>query len=218
MPPPTHGDGMHLEPYHVAWDAIGGLDPGNEDVRMKGKWADLLPSIPEGNNYLYHTDRMEGLPLFGWRRRYWSFLLKLAKNKPSWTIQAQPGPATGPFHWDNRLLSVRELCRLQTFPDDVELAGTRMSAARQVGNAVPSLLGEVVARSMLEHLSGVRVSAPLRLMPRRRVPVPDEETPQSVPQKYLDLMGTHAAHPGTGMGYGRSRAHVRDPSPRLDSI
>ena len=86
MPPPTHGDGMHLEPYHVAWDAIGGLGPGNEDVRLKGKWADLLPSIPEGKNYLYHTDRMDGLPLFGWRRRYWSFLLKLAKDKPSWTI------------------------------------------------------------------------------------------------------------------------------------
>src|SRR3546814_15139025 len=62
---------------------------------IKGKWADLLPSIPEGQNYLWHTERGGGIPLFGWRRRYWNFLLKLAKNKPSWTIQAQPGPATG---------------------------------------------------------------------------------------------------------------------------
>ena len=28
---------------------------------MRGKWADLLPSIPEGENYLWHTDRGGGL-------------------------------------------------------------------------------------------------------------------------------------------------------------
>jgi len=209
MPPPTHGDGMHLEPHHVAWDAIGGLPVGNEDVRLKGKWADLLPSIPEGNNYLYHTDRMEGLPLFGWRRRYWSFLLKLAKNRPAWTVQAQPGPATGPFHWDNRLLTVRELCGLQTFPDDVEIVGNRMSAVRQIGNAVPSLLAEVVARGMLEQLSGANVWVTPKLMPPRRLPIPDAQPPQPVPQKYLGLVGTHSAHPGTGMGYGNSRKRTQ---------
>ena len=95
----------------------------DEDLAVRGKWADLLPSIPEGSNYLHHTDRGEGMPLFGWRRRYWTFLLKLAKNRPSWTIQAQPGPAVGPFHWSNRRLSVRELSRLQTFPDDVNIVG-----------------------------------------------------------------------------------------------
>jgi DNA (cytosine-5)-methyltransferase 1 len=210
MPPATHGEGLGLEPYHTAWDAIGGLAPGNEDVRARGKWAELLPSIPEGHNYLYHTDRMDGLPLFGWRRRYWSFLLKLAKDKPSWTIQAQPGPATGPFHWDNRLLTIRELCRLQTFPDDVEVTGNRSSAVRQLGNAVPSLLGEVIARAMLEQLLGVKVSTPPRLMPRRQTPVPAAEDPQPIPDKYLRLAGTHPAHPGTGMGYRSSRMREKD--------
>ncbi len=210
MPPATHGDGLGLKPYHTAWDAIGGLAPGNEDVRVRGKWADLLPSIPEGHNYLYHTDRMDGRPLFGWRRRYWSFLLKLAKDKPSWTIQAQPGPATGPFHWENRLLTIRELCRLQTFPDDVEIMGNRLSAVRQLGNAVPSLLGEIIARALLEQLFGVKVSTPPTLMPCRRVPVPPEEEHQAVPEKYLRLVGAHAAHPGTGMGYGSSRMREKD--------
>jgi DNA (cytosine-5)-methyltransferase 1 len=144
-PPVTHGDGLGLEPPQTAWDAIGDLGPGNEDVRVRGRWADLLPSIPEGQNYLWHTERMGGEPLFGWRRRYWSFLLKLAKDRPSWTLQAQPGPATGPFHWHSRLLTVRELCRLQTFPDDVTIVGNRASAVRQLGNAVPSLLAEPVA-------------------------------------------------------------------------
>jgi DNA (cytosine-5)-methyltransferase 1 len=210
MPPATHGEGLGLAPYHTAWDAIGGLAPGNEDVRVRGKWAELLPSIPEGHNYLYHTDRMNGLPLFGWRRRYWSFLLKLAKSKPSWTIQAQPGPATGPFHWENRLLTIRELCRLQTFPDDVEVMGNRLSAVRQLGNAVPSLLGEIIARAMLEQLRGIKVSTAPVLMPRRQVPVPPEEEPQPVPGKYLRLVGAHAAHPGTGKGYRRSRLREKE--------
>src|SRR5207249_5448445 len=112
-PPATHGPPSDeallipggLEPYRTAWDAIGGLEPeAGEDVEVRGKWAELLPSIPEGQNYLWHTSRGEGLPLFGWRRRYWNFLLKLAKDRPSWTLQAQPGPAVGPFHWTSRRL------------------------------------------------------------------------------------------------------------------
>jgi DNA (cytosine-5)-methyltransferase 1 len=86
-------------PYVAAWYALRDVRPKkSEDLKVRGRWADLLPSIPEGENYLWHTDRKGGLSLFGWRTRYWSFLLKLAKNRPSWTIQAQAGPAIGPFH------------------------------------------------------------------------------------------------------------------------
>jgi DNA (cytosine-5)-methyltransferase 1 len=92
--------GSKLNPYVTAWDAIGDLQEDRApSLRVTGRWADLLPSIPEGQNYLFHTPRGGGLPLFGWRTRYWTFLLKLAKNRPSWTLQAQPGPAVGPFHW-----------------------------------------------------------------------------------------------------------------------
>src|SRR5882724_9923702 len=117
-PKPTHGPNGE-SCFITAWDAIGDLDAPVWDsvLAVKGNWADLLRSIPEGHNYLWHTDRGGGKSIFGFRRRYWSFLLKLAKNRPSWTIPASPGPATGPFHWRSRLLSVRELARLQTFPD-----------------------------------------------------------------------------------------------------
>jgi len=152
------------------------------------------------------------MPLFGWRRRYWTFLLKLAKNRPSWTIQAQPGPAVGPFHWSNRRLSVRELCRLQTFPDDVNIVGSRGSAQRQVGNAVPSLLAEVIGRAIREQLLDqvVGKSAPT-LLPRRRAPIPAPEPVASVPKQYHHLAGAHAPHPGTGLGHSAvRRARSRD--------
>jgi DNA (cytosine-5)-methyltransferase 1 len=176
-------------------------DP-QEDLSVRGKWADLLASIPEGENYLWHTERGGGLPLFGWRRRFWSFLLKLAKNRPSWTLQAQPGPATGPFHWSSRRLSMRELCRLQTFPDDVFICGGRGSVQRQVGNAVPSLLAETLARAIRTKLLGMRAPrGPLKLMPPDRSPVPCPEPVAPVPKKFRDLQGDHSAHPGTGQGY-----------------
>jgi DNA (cytosine-5)-methyltransferase 1 len=207
FPAPTHGDAQlglfgTLAPTCTAWDAIGDLelDP-NEDVAASGRWADLLPSIPEGANYLWHTDRGGGQPLFGWRRRYWSFLLKLAKDRPSWTIQAQPGPGSGPFHWDNRRLSMRELCRLQTFPDNVVVRGSRLAVQKQIGNAVPSLLAEVVARAIRTQLLGLRgVRGPLRLLPPDRGTPPQPSLPSDVPTKYSPWVGTHSPHPGSGFG------------------
>ena len=104
-------------------------------------------------------------PLFEWRKRYWSFLLKLDPDQPSPTIQAQPGPYVGPFHWKNRRLRLPEIKRLQTFPDDYEIVGSRRSGQMQVGNAVPPILAEQVAGlfSRASRSSGLSVSAPLEL-------------------------------------------------------
>jgi DNA (cytosine-5)-methyltransferase 1 len=205
---PTLLRDLGLPPHRTAWDALGDLPPPKEDLGVRGKWAQLLPTIPEGQNYLWHTDRGGGLPLFGWRRRYWTFLLKLAKNRPSWTIQAQPGPAIGPFHWENRRLSMRELCRLQTFPDDVQIVGARTSIQRQVGNAVPSLLAETLGREIRVQLLGQRASKQTpRLLPPDRSPVPAPEETTPVPLGFRKLAGDHEAHPGTGKGFGaRARA------------
>ncbi len=192
----------HLPTYRTAWGALGDITKNiDEDLQVRGKWGDLLPSIPEGSNYLHHTDRGAGLPLFGWRRRYWSFLLKLAKARPSWTIQAQPGPAIGPFHWENRRLSVQELCRLQTFPDKVEIKGNRLSQQKQLGNAVPSLLAEVLGREIGRQLLGLEIKRPLVLLPQDRSPAPAAEAVKEVPDKFIKLVGVHEAHPGTGKGY-----------------
>jgi DNA (cytosine-5)-methyltransferase 1 len=197
-----------LEPFLTAWDAIGDLeDEDDPALRVTGKWADLLPSIPEGKNYLYHTDRGDGKPLFGWRRRYWSFLLKLSKTLPSWTIAAQPGPAIGPFHWKNRRLSSRELMRLQTFPDGYKIEGPLRSVQRQVGNAVPSALAERLALEIRRQLLGHAYVPSDRpsLLPARRDDAPPPEAVAPVSRRYLALAGNHEAHPGTGLGYGAQR-------------
>jgi DNA (cytosine-5)-methyltransferase 1 len=212
FPEPTHTpDG-----YTTAWDSIGDLeDDGDPDLRVRGKWAGLLPAIPEGNNYLWHTERGGGLRLFGWRRRYWSFLLKLAKALPSWTVQAQPGPAIGPFHWKSRRLSARELCRLQTVPDGYTVLGNVASVQRQLGNAVPSALAEALALSMRRQLLGEDVRLGSRLIPAPRRPIPEPEPVCTVPFKYRHMVGDHEAHPGTGQGYAAARRKERDEEAKL---
>jgi len=226
FPPPTHDtpgtldlqseeEGTHRQPALLsgppavplraavtAWDATGHLPPPSpdEDLRLQGRWAGLLPSIPEGENYLWHTDRRGGRPLFGWRTRYWSFLLKLAKARPAWTLQASPGPATGPFHWDNRRLSVAELAALQTFPPDLLFAGPRRVQQRLIGNAVPPLLAEVIARAVAEQFFGRTFTGPPVHQVEVKATCPPPRPPEAVPASFLHLLGTHAAHPGIGLG------------------
>lgn len=158
LPPATHTgswegrkrNGEGLLPHATAGAALVGIDPRPEPEEVvKGQFAELLPDIPPGGNYLYYTEkRGHPQPRFKWRSRYWSFLLKLSPDKPAPTIQAQPGPNVGPFHWDNRRLRVSELKRLFTYPDDFELIGRRASIQAQVGNSVPPLLARRVAEQV----------------------------------------------------------------------
>jgi DNA (cytosine-5)-methyltransferase 1 len=121
--------------------------------KVNGKWGHLLPAIPPGDNYLFYTaERGHPDPVFDWRSRYWSFLLKLDPERPSPTIQASPGPNIGPFHWESRRLRIPEVKRLMTFPDDFNIVGKRGSAQAQLGNAVPPLLAEHVAKAVAASL------------------------------------------------------------------
>ncbi|WP_053654004.1 DNA cytosine methyltransferase [Micromonospora sp. NRRL B-16802] len=156
-PQPSHGGlwegsptGHAAQPHVTAGQALDGLvtEPEAAEV-VAGKYGHLLPDIPPGDNYLFYTEnRGHPDPQFKWRGKYWSFLLKLSPDKPAPTIQAQPGPYIGPFHWENRRLRVAELKRLFTFPDEFEFVGTRSSVQAQVGNSVPPLLAEKVVRAL----------------------------------------------------------------------
>lgn len=235
FPEPTHFDSTKAlngsrrrggSPWIMAWDAIGDLE--NEDhpeLAVGGRWGELLLSIPEGRNYLYHTDRGGGLPLFGWRRRCWTFLLKLAKNRPSWTIQSQPGTSVGPFHWKNRRLSTREMCRLQTFPDSYVICGSRTAVQRQIGNAVPPLLAEALAGEIRHQLlDAPSQQAPLKLRMEKRDATPPPEPIVAAPSRYLYLVGNHPPHPGPGKGPAARRTirkgakTIATPYPKPSSV
>lgn len=144
-----------LLPWVTAGAVLADLDTeenaSNEGHFAGGQHYDLLRQVPPGDNYLYFTEkRGHPTPKFKWRGRYWSFLLKLSPDMPSWTIQARRSNNMGPFHWRSRILRISEIKRLQTFPDAFELAGTIEQQWRQVGNAVPPMLAVAVGRSVAE--------------------------------------------------------------------
>lgn len=201
FPAPTYSDKRIS-----AWDALADM-PHVDWSSRPGIWTDLLPSIPEGGNYLYLTARGGGPELFGWRSRYWSFLLKLARDRPSWTLPASPGPYTGPFHWDNRPLTVRERLRLQGFPDEWQLLGSRGQQVKMGGNATPPPLAEAIGRELVRQLKlgDMRerdsiLRRPPVLQIARRTDCPPASGPVPVPDSFLYLAGPKPAHPGTGLG------------------
>jgi DNA (cytosine-5)-methyltransferase 1 len=152
---PVAGD--KLKPWVTAGDVLNDLDTDDladdEGHFAGGKHNELLNEIPPGENYLYFTKkRGHAKPLFEWRSRYWSFLLKLSPALPSWTIQARRSNNMGPLHWRNRILRIDEVKRLQTFPDTFKLTGNVEKQWRQIGNAVPPLLAKSFGLTIKKHL------------------------------------------------------------------
>lgn len=124
-----------------------------EEITSGKTYGYAISEVPPGKNYFALTAR-DGYPnpMFEANKRFWSFLLKLHPDEPSWTIAAQPGPWVGPFHWTSRRLRVPEVAAIQTFPSDYKFFGSRRSVQRQIGNAVPSLMGKAIVESLVKNL------------------------------------------------------------------
>jgi DNA (cytosine-5)-methyltransferase 1 len=160
VPLPTHSrtseiDG--LKPHEGVGRFIKGFDKAEffepYEIANEGTYYPELVNVPAGNNYIA-LSRVEGHAgrTFRSGSRFWNFLYKLHPDKPSITIAAQPGPWVGPFHWNNRRLRVPEIAAIQTFPVNYKFYGSRRSIQKQIGNAVPSMLGEAMVRHLLRHL------------------------------------------------------------------
>ena len=156
FPKETHSE--NGEDGKLPWvnceEVIGEFDSITEEEKKQRpgtKHYELLKQIPPGDNYLFFTEKRGCKnPIFKWKSRYWTFLLKLSPKRPSWTIQASFSTNQGPFHWRNRFLRVEELKRLQTFPDDYILMGDFKEQWRQVGNAVPTKMSYILAKKIKE--------------------------------------------------------------------
>lgn len=106
-------------------------------------------------------------------------LRRLRWDEPSYTITTKFNEATtGSFihPLDDRTLSIREAARLQSFPDSFTFSGSPHSIRRQIGNAVPPLLAQEIATTLLRFIEGSVEGAalfqpetdPLRIHGRRR--------------------------------------------------
>jgi len=81
---------------------------------------------------------------------------KSPKDKPAYTIRANPKSRVH-FHYSlNRRLTVRECARIQTFPDDFVFTHAATSSISQIGNAVPPVLAYRVASCVAEYLKSLK--------------------------------------------------------------
>ncbi|MCI9125967.1 MAG: DNA cytosine methyltransferase [Eubacterium sp.] len=105
---------------------------------------DVIAHVPEGGNY---KDLPEGV---GTSRRFNEAWTRYHSQKPSRTIDTGH---RNHFHYKfNRVPTVRENARLQSFSDDFIFYGTKTQQNRQVGNAVPPLLGFAIAEEIKKYI------------------------------------------------------------------
>ena len=103
--------------------------------------------VPQGGNW---RDVPEKLWKVKRENRHSSAYKRLDSKKPSITIDTGHMNYFHPLY--NRVPTVRESARLQSFPDDFIFVGTPTSQLRQVGNAVPPLMAKAVAKMIKDVL------------------------------------------------------------------
>ena len=109
----------------------------------------IISLVPDGGNY-------KDLPLeLQNTRKVHIAWTRLDSTKPSFTIDCGHNHH---FHYEyNRVPTVRESARIQSFPDDFVFLGKQGSQLRQVGNAVPPLMAEEIAKQMKKLLEGGQI-------------------------------------------------------------
>lgn len=108
------------------------------------KTKKMISLVPEGKNYKALPEEYRGL------YKYHEALTRYHSQKPSLTINT--GHRSHFHYLYNRIPTVRESARLQSFPDDFIFYGNKSQQYKQVGNAVPPMLGQVIATKLKEYL------------------------------------------------------------------
>ena len=105
---------------------------------------ETISKVPEGGNY------KDLPPGEGESRKFNEAWTRYHSKKPSRTIDTGH---RNHFHYRyNRVPTIRENARLQTFPDSFIFDGSKTAQNRLVGNAVPPMLGEVLAHKIKEYI------------------------------------------------------------------
>lgn len=121
---------------------------------------EMICTIPQGGNWKHikqevinKSQRLMTIQKTGGRTTLYG---RLDYLKPSYTITTyfnRPGNGTYVHPIHNRVISVREAARLQSFPDNYYFTGNKSDILKQVGNAVPPLLAFSIAKQIKKHIS-----------------------------------------------------------------
>ena len=122
----------------LEWDMVKHIPEG-------GNWQNIPESIP--------SQRLKQIRESGGRTTYYG---RLRYDKPSYTITTyfnRLGNGCNLHPEQDRVISNREAARLQSFPDTYIFKGSKTSQYKQIGNAVPPLLGRLVSSIIKPYLN-----------------------------------------------------------------
>ena len=135
-------------------DAIGGM-PDTPDHQQPAYQIALMSALPKDGGTVFDVPealrppcRRGGTRHYSHSRMYW--------DQPAWTVTAKYdiGSSRAVHPEFNRLLTVTERARLQTFPDGyfrVDASSSRRFCHHMMGNAVPPLYAFILGGVLLEH-------------------------------------------------------------------
>lgn len=128
----------------------------NHEVRYPAeKVQERISFVPQGGNW-------QNVPVELWpterNNRHSSAYKRLHEQRPSVTIDTGNNHSNYFHPLYNRIPTVREAARLQSFPDSFVFEGNRSEQYRQVGNAVPPLLAKKIAEAIIKSISNSKKS------------------------------------------------------------
>jgi DNA (cytosine-5)-methyltransferase 1 len=128
-------------------------DPNAIHMQHSTKLRDVFRSTPKNGGSRYESNRV--LPCHRNHDGHKDVYGRIDPSRPGPTMTTGcVNPSKGRFVHPtaNHAITARHAARFQTFPDDFIFEGGLMAAARQIGNAVPIILGEIVIGSIIEGL------------------------------------------------------------------
>jgi len=153
LPPIEGGQANSQDPMHVSPSTTGqSLARMQAIPKDGGSWTDIPEELAHLRIPSMNVEKPGSFPdVYG----------RLAWDRPAPTVTREcshPGNGRYSHPEQDRLLTVREMALIQGFPDDYQFLGSLSFKYRQIGDAVPPMVAEQIARAILADASGVAVA------------------------------------------------------------
>ena len=136
-----------------------GLILNHTTFKLSDLDLEMIRSVPQGGNWknipqetIVKSKRLMRITETGGRTTLYG---RIDYSKPSYTITTyfnRPGNGTYVHPVHERVISVREAARFQSFPDDYMFCGNKSDLLKQVGNAVPVILAYCIGKTIREKM------------------------------------------------------------------